>query len=144
MVIAINSGSSSGLSLLLGLYRGGRFSYGRALLSSSIRFSVVLEDIARDLGCLERIEGLGEVVFEISGLGRFVVTGVCSVDRIVFGGYYIDLPIVFHVARQVTGERLYEIFIGRELIEQLGISYDPWAKSIRSRFIKRVSLDTLI
>lgn len=122
-------------TVLIGLVRRGRFSYGRALLAPGLSYSFLLEEVAEDLMCREHIEDMRPVSIETRE-GLFRVFDVCIVDRAVVNGYTIDVPTVIHVAEQLSGQRLYEIYIGRDIVSRWGLYIDP-SGQVKTRIGRR-------
>jgi hypothetical protein len=132
--------SLKGVVLLLGLYRGPRFSYARAIVTNLLNISIIDNSIAKDLKCYESVSPEVEAEVVVPGLGKYDVRSVCVVDRVVFNGYEIPYPSVFHVVTTSTGPRLYEAFIGRDLINYWQLYVDPSLETVRSRMARRVEL----
>ncbi|MEZ0289485.1 MAG: hypothetical protein ABWJ42_00125 [Sulfolobales archaeon] len=129
------------LDLILGVVKNNRFSYARALISPRARFSILLREVAEDLRCIERTEDLAEYEYRF-GENMLRVIGVCSVDKVVFNGYVVEIPAVFHVAESLGGEKLYEAIIGLDLISAWGLYIDLYTGVVRSRFGRKTTLFT--
>lgn len=127
-----------GVVLLLGLYRGPRFSYARAIVTDLLNMSIIDDAVARDLKCYESVSPEIEAEVTIPGLGKYRIHSLCVVDRVVFNGYEIPYSSVLHVASILGESRLYEAFIGRDLISHWQLYVDPSSDTVRSRIARRV------
>lgn len=127
-----------GAVLLLGLYRGSRFSYARAMVTDLLNISIIDDAVARDLKCYENVSPEVEAEITIPGLGKYRVRSLCVVDRVVFNGYEIPYSSVLHVAPILRDQRLYEAFIGRDLISYWQLYVDLSLNIVRSRIARRV------
>ncbi len=124
--------------LLLGLFRRNRFSYARAAVIGDVKVSFIDSSVADDLRCYEEIDLPEGLEVEVPGVGRYLLFSVCVIDRAVFNGYEIPFPTVVHVARVLSGERLFEACIGRDLIDYWQLRVDPLEGVVRSRVARRV------
>ena len=113
----------------LGLFRGDRFSYARALYSPRAPTSVVCERVAEELGCVERLERRFEMVIE--GVGSVEILGVCAVDRAIIDGQLVEVPVAIHVAKMPMGSE-FDAVIGRDLDLAWRLYLDPLTNSVRS------------
>lgn len=122
----------------MGLFRENRFSYARAAVVESINVSFIVSSVADDLRCYERVDSLEGVEIEIPGEGRYELSSVCLVDRVVFNGFEIALPTAIHVATTRGPVRRFEAYIGRDLIDYWQLYVDPVGGVVRSRVARRV------
>lgn len=127
------------ITFLLGFFKKNRFSYARALIVESINTSFMDASVADDLKCHERVDSLEEVEICVPGGGRYVLFSVCVVDKVVFNGYEVTLPTVMHVAKAREGTRLFEAYIGRDLINYWQLYIDPSGRVVRSRIARKAS-----
>jgi len=123
------------LTVLLGLFKGDRFSYARALYDPSKPLSIVTRRIAEELGSLEALDR--DYVVEVHGLGEFRVLGVCSVERAIVEGQLIEAPAALHV---VDAERIgeFDALIGRDLEIAWGLYVDLFSGSLKSLYSKPI------
>lgn len=133
--------AESELTFLLGLFKGNRFSYARAIVVEGINTSFIDASVADDLRCHEKVESLERVEIEMPGMGRHSLYSVCVVDRVVFDGYEIPYPSVIHVARSSDRGRLFEAYIGKDLISYWQLYTDPARGLVRSRAARRVKIE---
>lgn len=131
-------GNDEKSTLLLGLFKGSRFSYARAIVVDNINSSFIVKSVADDLRCYENIEQMEEVEVEIEGEGKYTIFSLCLLDRVVFNGYEIPSPTIVHVALPLSKLRMYEAFIGRDLITYWQLYTDPITGIVRSRIARRV------
>lgn len=136
--IAVESLRGGGIPLILGLYRGQRFGYARALLTGSIAVSLVDRVVAEDLKCYENVDPSMELEVLVPGVGECRVFSICLVDKVVFDGYEIPHPSVFHVTQIPEDRKLFEAFIGRDLIIHWHLYVDNELGVVRSRVARRV------
>ena len=125
-------------TLLLGLFRGSRFSYARAVVIEELNTSFIAKSVADDLRCYEDVEQLEEVTVEVEGEGGYTIFSLCLLDRVVFNGNEILSPTVVHVARFPGEPRAYEAFVGKDLIAHWQLYVDPAVGLVRSRLARRV------
>ncbi|MCX8184413.1 MAG: hypothetical protein RMI56_06010 [Sulfolobales archaeon] len=128
------------IALLLGLFRGSRFSYARASVVKDINISFIDVSVAEDLKCYESVESISEVEISTPDEGRYTIFSLCLIDKVVFSGYEIPYQTVIHVARPIRRNPLYEAYIGRDLIDYWQLYVDYAGGAIRSRMAKKVKL----
>ncbi|MCS7099378.1 MAG: hypothetical protein RMH84_01255 [Sulfolobales archaeon] len=126
--------------LLLGLFKGSRFSYARALVTEDINTSFIDVSIAEDLKCFENVESLKEVEVSVGGVWSYAIFSLCVIDKVAFNGYEIPYQTVVHVAKPLRRNPLYEAYVGRDLINYWQLYVNSARGIVRSRIAKKVKL----
>lgn len=128
----------SEISILLGMFSGERFSYARALVDPGLRYSIILRDIAEDLRCFEKPDDLVEEIIKIKD-SILKIKGLCRIDQGVLNGFIISIPVILYVAEIISGEKNYESYIGRDIINAWALYIDPLKGLVISRFGRRIT-----
>ncbi len=123
------------ITVLLGLLKGDRFSYARALYDPSKPLSIVVRRVAEELGSLEVLDK--DYAIEVPDLGRFRVVGVCSIEKALLEGQLIEVPAVMHV---VDSDRIgrFDALMGRDLELAWGLYIDRLSGSLRSIYSRPI------
>ncbi len=117
--------------LLVGLFKGMRFSYARGVLVPHVPTSIVVPRVSEELQCAEPLDR--EYRIEVMGIGAFSVYAVCSVDKVIIEGDELNLKTAIHVGKPLVSENIeYELVIGRDLIDYWRLIYNPLSGSVRS------------
>jgi len=123
-------------ALLLGLFKGDRFAYARALYAPSVSVSVIIKKSIEDLRCYEDLDK--SYIITIGTGNEVEIKGVCVFDRAVIDGNLIELPSVIHVAEDLGQIKEFEAIIGADLIFYWGLNYNPFLGVLSSRIAKKV------
>jgi hypothetical protein len=124
---------------LVGLFKGDRFSYGRALVSQKHLLSFVSSRIGYELSCRERLEKLFAV--DVQGVGRVFVDSICAIDRAVIGGGVIEKTAVFYIVDEPFLRRLEcDLVIGLDVISWWGLVVDTVSRGVYSVLAKSVTV----
>ncbi len=121
--------------VMLGLFKGERFEYARALIDVNISVSVIIETIADALKCSEEVDKYFHIYVPITG---FVKTNrVCTIDKAIIDGSLVELKTVFHVVNNNALKPLYcEAILGRDIFLWWQLIYDEMLQRVKSLIAK--------
>lgn len=103
-----------GVYVMLGLFKGDRFEYARALIDVNLNASVVVEPIAEALRCSEKLDKRFSIY--IPSVGFAETDGICVIDRAIINGSHIELKTIFHVIKSDILKPLHcEAILGRDI-----------------------------
>ncbi|MCC6046051.1 MAG: hypothetical protein LM572_04665 [Ignisphaera sp.] len=127
------------LYTLVGLFKGERFSYGRALILPRHTPSIISSRISYELNCREKLEKLFAV--EVLGIGRVLIDSLCAIDKAIVEGGIIEKVTVFYIVNEHLLKKLKcDMIIGLDVISWWGLVIDTASGRVYSVIAKRSTM----
>jgi hypothetical protein len=127
------------LYTLVGLFKGERFSYGRALILPRHTPSIISSRISYELNCREKLEKLFAV--EVLGIGRVLIDSLCAIDKAIVEGGIIEKVTVFYIVNEHLLKKLEcDMIIGLDVISWWSLVIDTASGRVYSVIAKRSTM----
>jgi|UniRef100_A0A7J2U6C6 hypothetical protein len=121
---------------LVGLFKGDKFSYGRALVSPKYLPSFASMRIGYELNCREKLEKAFTV--EIPHIGKVLVDAICTVESAIISNGFIERSAVFHLVDEPFLRKLEcDVILGLDTIIWWGLIVDEVNGKVYSTIAKR-------
>ncbi|MCS7110788.1 MAG: hypothetical protein N3D82_05330 [Ignisphaera sp.] len=100
--------------VMLGLFKGERFEYARALVDAGISASFVIDTIAEALKCSEELDRHFNIY--IPRVGSVKIDRICVIDKAIIDSSLVELKTVFNVIQSNALKPLHcEAILGRDV-----------------------------
>jgi len=123
--------------VMLGLFRGDRFGYARALADIDATTSVILKKVAESIRCIENLDRYFDIYIPNAGFAK--TDKICVIDKAIIDGSFVELRTILYVVENDVLKPLHcEAILGRDIFLWWRLVYDKSFQRVKSLIAQTV------